>query len=63
MPLDVVKLLTNHKLSADVTIEHYSDKGDLRFLKPETDQISNWIVEQGKIAAAGNVVSIELRRA
>ncbi len=63
IPLDVVKLLTNHKLTADVTIEHYSDKGDLRFLKPETDQISNWIVEQGKIAAAGNVVSIELRRA
>lgn len=59
IPLEAVKLLTNHKLTGDVTIEHYSDKGDLRFLKPETDQVSNWIVEQGRIAAAKNVVSID----
>ena len=57
-----VKMLTNHKLSGDVTIEHYSDKKDLRFLKPETEKVSQWIVEQAKIAAAQNVVPIEKAR-
>lgn len=56
IPLVHVKLLTNHKLTADVTVEHYGDKQDLRFLAPETEQISKWVVEQGRIAAAGNVI-------
>jgi len=42
-------------LTSDVTIEHYSDKEDLKFLKPETNQISAWTVEQGRIAAASNI--------
>lgn len=50
-----VKMLTNHKLTGDVTIEHYTDKKDLRFLAPETERISAWIVEQGRIAAAGAI--------
>jgi integrase len=62
LPLVVVKLLTNHKLSEDVTLEHYSDKKDLRFLAPEIETISSWIIEQGKIAAGDNVVSIDQAR-
>jgi integrase len=62
MELWKVKMLTNHKMTGDVTLEHYSDKQDLRYLAPETERISAWIVEQGKIAAAGNVVSIESAR-
>ena len=50
-----VKMLTNHKLTGDVTIEHYTDKKDLRFLAPETERISAWIIEQGRIAAAGAI--------
>lgn len=38
-----IKLLTNHKLSGDVTLEVYSDKSDLRFLAPETELISQFI--------------------
>jgi integrase len=46
IPLDVVKLLTNHRLTTDVTIEHYSDKGDMRFLADEANQVAGWIEEQ-----------------
>lgn len=56
------KLLTNHKLTSDVTIEHYSDKQNLRYLAPDTEQISSWIIEQGKIAEADNVISIDQAR-
>lgn len=45
------KMLTNHKFSEDVTIDVYSDKQDLRFLAQETEQITSWIIEQGRIAA------------
>jgi hypothetical protein len=31
---------------------------DLTYLSEETDQIASWIVEQGKVAAADNVVQI-----
>jgi len=51
------KLLMNHKLSGDVTITHYTETNDLRYLRPEINRISEWIIRQGAIAAAGNVVS------
>lgn len=63
IPLVAVKMLTNHKLTGDVTVEHYAEKSDMRFLAPETEQVSKWIEEQGKIAAAGNVISLDARRA
>lgn len=54
-----VKLLTNHKLTGDVTLEHYSDRGDCRFLAPDTERITAHIVEQGQIASADNVIAFD----
>ena len=53
-----LKLLTNHVSKGDVTIDHYTETSDLRYLSGEADQMAAWIVEQGRIAAAGNVVQL-----
>jgi integrase len=53
-----LKLLTNHVIQDDVTITNYTETSDLTYLLEETEQIAAWIVEQGKIAAADNVVPI-----
>ena len=47
------------RLTADVTLEHYSDRGDCRFLEPDTERISAHIVEQGRTAAADNVIAFD----
>jgi integrase len=60
--LSLVRLLTNHKMSGDVTVDVYGDAGDLQFLLPETNKISDWIIEQGEIAKRGNVIPFESRR-
>lgn len=46
--LSLVRLLTNHKMSGDVTVDVYGDAGDLLFLLPEADRVAAWIVEQGQ---------------
>jgi integrase len=51
------KLLMNHKLSGDITIHHYTETNDLRYLTNEINLIADWIVRQGKNTAAVNVVS------
>ena len=55
------KLLMNHKLSGDITIHHYTETNDLRYLSKEINLIADWIVRQGKIAAAGNIVNFPAR--
>ncbi|MEN6621345.1 MAG: integrase family protein [Smithella sp.] len=55
------KLLMNHKLSGDITINHYTETSDLKYLSNEINLISNWIVRQGKIAAAGNVLNFPIQ--
>lgn len=50
------KLLMNHKMSGDVTITHYTETSDLRYLSEEINLIAKWIERQGKIAAAENVI-------
>jgi integrase len=55
------KLLMNHKLSGDITIHHYTETNDLRYLSKEINLIADWIVRQGKIAAADNVVNFPAR--
>lgn len=50
------KLLMNHRLNQDVTIGHYTETQDLRYLRPEIDKINDWIVRQGFIAESDNVV-------
>lgn len=37
------KLLMNHQLTRDVTINSYTETSDLRYLADEIDQIANWI--------------------
>src|SRR5450759_2870194 len=53
-----LKLLTNHIAKGDVTIDNYTETNDLRYLSGEVEQIAALIVEQGAIAAAGNVVQL-----
>ena len=53
-----LKLLTNHISKGDVTLDHYTETGNLRYLSGEAEQIAAWIVEQGKIAAGANVVQL-----
>lgn len=51
------KLLMGHKISGDVTITHYTETSDLRYLRPEISKISDWITRQGMIAASDKVIS------
>ncbi len=51
------KLLMNH-ISSDVTITNYTETSDMRYLSGEAEQIAAWVVQQGIIAAAGNVVQL-----
>ncbi|MDP2002712.1 MAG: integrase family protein [Desulfurivibrionaceae bacterium] len=49
------KLLMNHKPGNDVTIKHYTETSDLRYLKQDTEQISDWVERQGEMSATGIV--------
>jgi len=56
------KLLMNHKISNDVTIQAYTEKQDLEYLRPSIQAIADWIIEQGRIEAGENVVKLDVRR-
>ncbi|WP_374437319.1 tyrosine-type recombinase/integrase [Inhella sp.] len=62
IPLWKVELLTGHKLTGNVTLNHYTETSDLRYLAPEAERIGAWIVEQGNIAAGRNVVTLPDRK-
>ena len=53
-----LKLLTNHISKGDVTLDHYTETSDLRYLADEAEQMADWVKDQGAIAAAGNVVQL-----
>ncbi len=53
-----LKLLTNHISKGDVTLDHYTETNNLRYLSSEAEQITTWIMNQGVIAAADNVVQL-----
>jgi integrase len=55
------KLLMGHKISGDVTITHYTETADLRYLAPEINAIAKWIIRQGAIAASENVLQLPTR--
>lgn len=55
------KLLMGHKISGDVTISHYTETSDLRYLAPESNVIADWITRQGVIAASNNVIQLPVR--
>lgn len=51
------KLLMNH-ISADVTINNYTETSDLRYLAPESELIAAWVIEQGQKADGANVIQL-----
>jgi integrase len=57
-----IKLLLNHQ-TKDVTVKHYTETSDLRYLAPEAEEIAKWITREAKIAATPKVVSLAGRRA
>lgn len=52
------KLLMGHKPSGDVTITHYTETSDLRYLSEEINTIANWIIAKGLEAASSKVVQL-----
>lgn len=57
-----VDLLTNHQPpKKDTTIRNYFDCTNLQWLQTEAQQISDWVVAQGAIAAGENVVPLPQR--
>jgi integrase len=55
------KALMGHKQSTDVTLHHYKDLSDVRFLKPEADRIGEYFEECSRVFEADNVVKLERR--
>ncbi|MFW6052971.1 MAG: tyrosine-type recombinase/integrase [Desulfosalsimonas sp.] len=55
------KLLLNHKLTGDVTLESYTETSDCRYLMPEAQTISNWI-ERKALEAKHKVVDMQQAR-
>lgn len=54
-----IQLLTNHlSTGGNVTLDHYVERNDLRYLAPEAERIGAWIVEQATIASGANVVQL-----
>lgn len=55
-----VKLLLNHSVGNDVTLKHYAgdDTSNLRYLRPQVQAVSDWIVNESLIATATNVKRI-----
>ncbi|WP_179953298.1 tyrosine-type recombinase/integrase [Desulfobotulus mexicanus] len=56
------KLLLNHRMSGDVTLESYTETSDCRYLLPEIQKISDWVERQGVQDAAGNVITLNHAR-
>jgi len=55
------KLLMNHKLAGDITIHHYTETNDLRYLSKEINLIADWIIRQGVIAASSNIIQLPVK--
>ena len=53
------KLLMNHKLSGDVTIQSYTEKQDLTYLSDEINKIAEWILHESiKARDSKKIVSL-----
>ena len=50
------KLLMNHKMSQDVTINAYTETNDLRYLVPEINLVAEWITQQKAVAVSDKVL-------
>jgi len=54
-------LLMNHQESG-VAIKHYVETSDLQYFRPEINTISDWVVEQAKIAKMENVIPMSKKK-
>lgn len=54
------KLLMGHKMSGDVTLDHYTEKQDLRYLAGDLERIATWITAR-KTPSADNVVPFPVK--
>ena len=43
------KMLMNHKMGNDITIQAYTEKEDLEYLRPNIQAIGDWIERQGEL--------------
>ncbi len=55
------KLLMGHKMSGDVTLVHYTEKQDLRYLAGDLERIATWITSRKTPPIADNVVPFPVR--
>lgn len=53
-----LELLTNHVPTQSVTLMHYTERSDLRYLAAEVEQIGSFIVSQSASASQSNVVQL-----
>ncbi len=53
------KMLMNHKLNGDITLQAYTEKEDLEYLRPDIQKIGDWIERQAMIASNNNVIDLE----
>lgn len=59
-----IKLLMGHRIGQDVTISHYTETSDLRYLQEDIERIGNWITSQAAPGeAVNNVLPFRARRA
>lgn len=58
-----IKMLIGHSLnsSGDVTLRHYTERSDRRFLRQEADAIAQWILDQAAAASSDNVITLAKR--
>lgn len=58
------KLLLNHSLGkmGDITLDYYTERNDLRYLRNDAEKISQWVIEQGKVAASDKVIDMNKRK-
>ena len=45
----------------DITLDYYTERNDLRYLRSDAEKISEWIIEQGKIAKSDKVIQLKQR--
>jgi hypothetical protein len=55
------KLLMNHKINNDVTIQAYTEKQDLEYLRPSIQAIGSWVELKAK-EHRSKVVDINSKR-
>ena len=59
-----IKLLMNHKLSSsDAAFASYTEKSDVRYLREDTQKISDWIERQASISSTEKVIDLEHAKA